>query len=275
MTWLGFVDPVAFHLGPIPVHWYGIIFVLAILSAYAVAAQGAKFRGLNVDFLSDLSVVVVISGILGARLYEVFVLQYDRLDYYLANPGKILATWEGGLAIHGGVLGALLVGGIYAIRKKQSFWAWADVIGPGLILAQGVGRWGNFFNQEAYGSPAPASLVEAMPNWLREGMTIQGTVMHPTFLYESLWNVLCFGLLYAVLKKRNPPVGVVFSLYMILYNVGRLVIESIREDSSYIFGTLRIAQLMAIAMIVAGAGFLVWHLRRNQRAETAEAPEVQ
>lgn len=267
MFWLALVDPIAFKLGPISVHWYGIIFVAAILAAYQMTVLGARFRGLNDEFVADLSIVVVIAGILGARLYEVFILQHDRLDYYLANPGKILATWEGGLAIHGGVLGALLIGGIYVWRKKQSFWQWADVIAPGLILAQGIGRWGNFLNQEAYGSPAPAGLVNAMPAWLREGMTIEGVVMHPTFLYESLWNILSFAILHWVLRKRNPPVGVVFSLYLVLYNIGRVTIESIREDSSYIFGHVRIAQLMALVQIIAGIGFLLWHYRRAKQAE--------
>lgn len=261
---LGFIDPVAIQLGPIKVHWYGLIFVTAIMAAYTMTARGTKHRDLNPEFVPDLSTVCVISGILGARLYEVFVLQWSELDYYLANPLKIIATWEGGLAIHGGVIGALLVGGLYVWRKRQSFWKWADVVGPGLILAQGVGRWGNFFNQEAYGAPAPQWVVNAMPGWLKEGMTISGTVMHPTFLYESVWNVLVFGILYGLLRRR-PPVGVVFSLYLVLYNVGRWAIESIREDSSFIFGNLRIAQLMAIAQIVAGLGFLVWQLMRSRR----------
>jgi phosphatidylglycerol---prolipoprotein diacylglyceryl transferase len=261
---LAFIDPVAFKLGPISVHWYGIIFVVAIIAAVQVASVGAKHRGLDPDFLPDLGVVLVVSGIAGARLYEVFVLQYSNLHYYLTHPLDILATWKGGLAIHGGVLGALLVGGFYVWKKRQPFWLWADVIAPGLILAQGIGRWGNFTNQEAYGSPAPQWLIDKMPGWLREGMTIEGAVMHPTFLYESAWNIICAAVLYWVMR-RKPAAGVVFSLYFILYNIGRFAIESIREDSSFIFGHLRIAQLMAIAQIVAGVVLLIWHLQRIRR----------
>lgn len=267
---LAFVDPIAFRLGPITVHWYGIIFVTAIMSAYWMTSVCAKLRGLDPDFVPDVSVVVVVSGILGARLYEVFILQWSNRAYYFANPLKILATWEGGLAIHGGVLGALLAGGLYVWYKKQSFWRWADAIGPGLILAQGVGRWGNFLNQEAYGSAAPEGLINAMPGWLREGMTIQGTVMHPTFLYESVWNVLVFGVLYAV-ERRKPPIGVVFSLYLILYNVGRVTIESIREDSTFVMGHLRVAQIMALLQIVAGVGFLIYHLWRKKHESQVQA----
>jgi phosphatidylglycerol:prolipoprotein diacylglycerol transferase len=274
MSLLAFIDPVAFRVGPIPVHWYGIIFVVAILAAVQIAGMGAKLRGLDPDFLPDLGVVIVVSGIVGARLYEVFILQYSNLHFYLTHPLEIIATWKGGLAIHGGVIGALLAGGIYVWRKKQPFWLWADVIGPGLILAQGIGRWGNFMNQEAYGSAAPQWLIEKMPGWLREGMTIEGTVMHPTFLYESLWNILCFALLYWI-GRRKPYAGVVFSLYFITYNIGRFTIESIREDSSFIFGHLRIAQLMAVAQIIAGVILLIYHLRRRKSGTMEPQTEAQ
>ncbi|HWH70336.1 MAG TPA: prolipoprotein diacylglyceryl transferase, partial [Candidatus Sulfotelmatobacter sp.] len=160
-------------------------------------------------------------------------------------------------------------GGLYVWYKKQSFWRWADAIGPGLVLAQGVGRWGNFFNQEAYGSAAPEWLVNAMPGWLREGMTIQGTVMQPTFLYESLWNVLVFAVLFAV-ERRKPAIGVVFSLYLIGYNLGRFAIESIRQDATVYFG-MPMAQWMSLAQIAAGAFFLVWHLRRGRHESQLQA----
>jgi phosphatidylglycerol:prolipoprotein diacylglycerol transferase len=259
----GFVDPVAFQLGPFAVRWYGIIFVTAILVAVWLTDRAARRQGLDPDFVPDLGIVVVSSGILGARLYEVFVLQWENLDYYLSQPWKIIATWEGGLAIHGGVLGALLAGGLYVWKRRQPFWQWADAVAPALILAQGIGRWGNFINQEAYGGPAPAWLVQRMPGWLREGMTIEGTVMHPTFLYESLWNVAMFGVLY-VIQRRKPATGVVFSLYLVLYNVGRYLIESIRKDSTFIFGTFRVAQIMAVLQIAAGLLLLVYHLRRQE-----------
>lgn len=259
---VAFVDPIALQLGPFTVRWYGLIFVTSILVAIWLTMRAAEHRGgLDPDFVPDLAMFVVPAGILGARLYEVFILSWP---YYSQYPGKIFATWEGGLAIHGGVLGSLLVGGLYVWYKRQSFWLWADMIAPGLILAQAIGRWGNFFNQEAYGSPAPAWLVERLPGFIREGMTIQGTVMHPTFLYESVWNLLVFGMLYAVQRKK-PAVGTVFSLYLILYNIGRFAIESIREDSSYLFGTIRIAQAMAVLQIIAGLGFLALHLYRARR----------
>jgi phosphatidylglycerol:prolipoprotein diacylglycerol transferase len=263
LAMLAFVDPVALQLGPISVRWYGILFVTGVLAAVWTTMRAARHRGLDPEFVPDLATVAVPAGILGARLYEVFILQWD---YYRQHPGEILAIWRGGLAIHGGVLLAVLAAALFVRYRRQPFWLWADMAAPGLILAQAIGRWGNFFNQEAYGSPAPLWLVERMPGFLREGMTIEGTVMHPTFLYESLWNLLSFAVLFAF-QRRRPAPGTVFSLYLILYNLGRFFIESIREDSSYLYG-MRIAQLTAVALMLAGLGFLFYHHRRG-RAHTS------
>ncbi|HEY3363759.1 MAG TPA: prolipoprotein diacylglyceryl transferase [Symbiobacteriaceae bacterium] len=269
MLTLASVNPILFHLGPITVRWYGVIFVTGIMVAIWLAMKAAEHRGgLDPEFIPDLSMFLVPGGILGARLYEVFVLSWP---YYRLHPSEILAIWQGGLAIHGGVLGALLLGGIYVWYRKQPFWLWADMIGPGLILAQAIGRWGNFFNQEAFGSPAPDWLVTKMPAWLREGMTIQGTVMHPTFLYESLWNLLVFGILFAI-QRRKPAAGVVFSLYLIGYNIGRYAIESIREDSTIFGGGLRVAQVAALLEILAGLGFLAYHLWRARAKQSPSEP---
>lgn len=257
-----FIDPIALQFGPISVRWYGIIIVSAIMVAIWLGYREASHRGLDPEFVPDLGMVLVPTGILGARLYEVFVLQWP---YYSQHPGEILAIWEGGLAIHGAVLGATLAGAVYMRIRKQPFWPWADIVAPALILAQAIGRWGNFFNQEAYGDPAPESLIRLMPGFLREGMTIEGTVMQPTFLYESVWNLLSFFVLYWF-HRRKVPAGVVFSLYLILYNAGRFAIESIRRDSSYIFGWVRVAQLIALALVLLGLALLVYHLKREQKS---------
>jgi phosphatidylglycerol:prolipoprotein diacylglycerol transferase len=267
MNILAFVDPVAIQLGPISVRWYGIIIVSAIMVAIWLGHREAGHRGLDPEFVPDLGMVLVPSGILGARLYEVFVLQWP---YYSQHPGEILAIWNGGLAIHGAVFGALLAGAIFMRLRKQPFWPWADIVAPSLILAQGIGRWGNFFNQEAYGSEAPQWLINLMPGWLRDGMTINGTVMHPTFLYESVWNLLCFGVLYYFHRKKAPT-GVVFSLYFILYNAGRFMIESIREDSSFLFGWIRVAQLVSLILVLVGFGLLFFHLKRQNRSRNEAA----
>jgi len=269
---LTFIDPVAVQIGPLSIRWYGIIIVTAIMIAIWLATRLAQQRGLDVNFVPDLAMVVVPAGILGARLYEVFILQWP---YYREHPGEILAIWKGGLAIHGAVLGGLLAGAIFICIRRQSFWRWADVGGAVLPLAQAIGRWGNFFNQEAYGDPAPDWLIRLMPGWLREGMTIGGTVMHPTFLYESVWNLLTFGALLLFWRRWKNP-GVVFSLYFILYNTGRFMIEGIRQDSTFIFGSIRVAQLTAALLILAGFGMLVYclqHHRPPDEEHTAGHPE--
>jgi len=259
MDLLAVIDPVAVHLGPLTIRWYGIIIVSAIMLSIWLGDRFARDRGLDPGFVPDLAMVLVPAGIIGARLYEVFVLQWP---YYSQHPGKILAIWEGGLAIHGAVLGGAIAGAVFMRARRQPFWRWADVVAVTLPLAQAIGRWGNFFNQEAYGDPAPQWLINLMPGWLRAGMTISGTVMHPTFLYESVWNLLTFAVLLLFHRRKAAP-GVIISLYLILYNTGRFLIESIRQDSSFIFGSIRVAQLVALLLILLGFGLLVYHLRRS------------
>jgi phosphatidylglycerol:prolipoprotein diacylglycerol transferase len=267
MQILAFIDPVLIKLGPIEVRWYGLIVVSAILTAIWVAERNAKSRGLDAEMMPDLALWVVPAGIIGARLYEVFILQWP---YYRQHLIEIPQIWLGGLAIHGGVLLGGLVAAIIVYRRKQPFWPWADSIAPGLILAQAIGRWGNFFNQEAYGSPAPTWLINLMPGWLKDGMNINGTIMHPTFLYESVWNLLVAFTLMAYFR-RNKARGTTFALYLILYDVGRFAIESIREDSSFIFGGIRTAQFTAILLAVIGLVLFVFLSRRSKQVE--EQPE--
>lgn len=268
MQLLAFVDPVAIQIGPLSIRWYGIIIVSAIALSIWLGGRFARDRGLDPAFVDSFAIVLVPAGILGARLYEVFVLQWP---YYSQHPDKILKIWEGGLAIHGAVLGGAIAAAVYLPARKQPFWRWADVVGLVLPLAQAIGRWGNFFNQEAYGDPAPEWLIRLMPGWLREGMTIGGTVMHPTFLYESVWNLLTFGIL-LLCHRRRMKTGVVFSLYLILYNAGRFLIESIRQDSSFIFSRIRVAQLVAAVLAILGLVLLAWFLRRP--AESGDSAGV-
>lgn len=263
MQSLAFIDPVLFSLGPIEVRWYGVIVVSAILTAIWITERNARYRGLDAEMVPDMALWVVPAGIIGARLYEVFVLQWP---YYSKHLIEIPQIWLGGLAIHGAVILGGLVVAIMMYRRKQSFWSWADCIAPGLILAQAIGRWGNFFNQEAYGSPAPEGLVNLMPGWLKSGMTIEGTVMHPTFLYESVWNLLVAFTLLAYFRRTKTK-GTTIALYLILYDVGRFVIESIREDSSYIFGTIRTAQFTAVLLAVIGLALFALLSRRPKQVE--------
>lgn len=254
------IDPIALQVGPLAVRWYSVTIVVAIASAIWLAGREARRRGLDPEFISEAAIWAVPAGILGARAYEVLVLQWP---YYRLHPLEIPAIWQGGLAIHGGLIGGLLAGYLFVRRRRADFWQWADVVAPGIILAQAIGRWGNFFNQEAYGAQAPDWIMRLLPSVIREGMFIDGAYRHPTFLYESLWNLAAFGLLYAF-QRRSHHRGAVFFAYLVLYNLGRFFIESIRMDSSFIFGSLRVAQLVALALMMAGAAGLRWSWHRNR-----------
>ncbi|MCW2278098.1 prolipoprotein diacylglyceryl transferase [Heliophilum fasciatum] len=258
------IDPVAFTLGFWKVHWYGLILTSAIALGIYLSWREGQRLGLDGDFLLDAALVVIPASILGARFYEVFVLSWD---YYGRHPEDILAVWKGGLAIHGGVLAGAAAGLVFAWRKKQPLWRWADVVAPYLILSQALGRWGNFINQEAYGAPIPLWLEAWMPRWLRDQMWIEGTVMHPAFLYESVWNVLgCLALL--AFRRGNRPSGMTFFLYFVVYNLGRVAIESIRMDSSYLlFPGLRTAQVVAVLLILLGLAGMYWRSRQGERYE--------
>lgn len=261
------IDPIAIQLGPLTVRWYGIIMVSAILLGTWLAGREARRLGLSADFVYDLALWVVPSAIVGARLYEVFVLSWG---YYREHPAEIPAIWLGGLAIHGAVFGGALAGYLYLRRHRADFWLWADIAAPSVILGQAIGRWGNFFNQEAYGTPAPDWVVRLLPPVIREQMWIGGTYVHPTFLYESLWNLAVFAFL-LWLRHRNPRRGVVFLAYVAGYNLGRFVIEGIRTDSSFLPGGLRVAQVVALGLLVLGLVGIPWR-RRVAGARYADVP---
>ena len=265
---LAAIDPVAFQLGPIPVRWYGLILTSAIVLAVWLSWREARSLGLEADFIVDASAWIVPVSILSARLYEVFILSWP---YYRNHPWEIPAIWRGGLAIHGGVLGGILTGYILARRRRVDFWQWSDVVAPGLILAQAIGRWGNFINQEAYGSPAPDWVVRLLPSFIRDQMLIEGAYAHPTFLYESLWNLAAFGILLA-LRRRNPVRGVLIFAYFTLYNLGRFLIEGIRMDSSFTPGGFRVAQVVAAGLVLVGAAGIWWR-RRVGTAHYRDLPD--
>lgn len=252
---LAAIDPVALRLGPLQVRWYGIIVTSSVLLAAWLGQREARRRGLDPEFLTELATWAVPVGFLGARLYEVFVLQWP---YYREHPGEILAIWKGGLAIHGGVIAGTLTGLAFVLKRRANVLEWGDIVAPGILLAQALGRWGNFFNQEAYGDPAPARVMNLLPGFIREGMFIEGQYRHPTFLYESLWNLAGGLFLLALQRRRSLPRGAVFFSYWMVYNAGRLVIESIRVDSSFTAGGFRVAQVMSAALILLGAAGLAW-----------------
>lgn len=249
------MNPIAFEIGPISVHWYGILIACAFLIGVWGTLRESRLEGLNEDHVLNLVIAVIICAIIGARAYYVIF----EWDYYSQNPAEIIATWHGGLAIHGGVIGGILAASVCAWRYHLRIWQMLDIISPYLILGQAIGRWGNFFNQEAYGYAVDPSKVP----W---AMFIDGAWRHPTFLYESIWDILGFFLL--ILAARSPKLkeGDIALLYFIYYSVGRFIIEGFRTDS-LMLGSLRAAQVVCIIAIVVSVAIII--LRRDKAPSRA------
>jgi len=278
------MNPIAFRLGPLAVHWYGIIIVVATLVGAYVASLEARRRGQDPDHVWNALLLCLILGIIGARLYHVFSSPRGGMlgwDYYRQNPIAILQIWHGGLAIYGAVAGGILAVYIYARLNKLSFLQWVDIGTPGLILAQVIGRWGNFVNQELYGPPTslPWGIAIEIPYRIPpyNDLTVYpaDTRFHPTFLYESLWNLLGFLLLMYVARRYADRLldGDVLCLYAIWYPVGRIFVEALRPDA-WLIGGIAAAQIFAvIAIVVSVAAILYRHRRAPLAAELPPAEE--
>ena len=215
------IDPTAFSLGPIDIRWYGILITTGIILAFIVVQKEMVKRGMHPDFLTDLLIWAVPLSIISARIYYVIF----SWDSYKDNPADVFKIWEGGIAIHGALIGAFLTTYFYTKRRGISFWKVVDIAVPGILIGQIIGRWGNFINQEAHGGPVSQSFLENtwIPDWIMNQMTIDGVTYHPTFLYESLWNVV--GLIIILLLRRVPlKRGEMFFFYLTWYSIGRYFI---------------------------------------------------
>jgi len=253
---LGQINPIAIQIGPIQVAWYGIIIVAGMFLAIWLSSREAEKRLLGEDFILDLAFWVIPIAIIGARLYYVLF----EFDQYIQDPLSIFYIWEGGLAIYGGVIAGLLVVMWYSNRHKVNIWLVLDILAPHVLIAQSIGRWGNFINQEAYGPEVARSFLENLhlPEFIIEGMNIGGTYHHPTFLYESVWSLIGFILIMLVRNKSKFLLrGEAVSLYMIWYGVGRFFIEGMRTDSLYI-GPLKVNQLVSLVLIFIGVGIIIY-----------------
>lgn len=254
------VNPVAFRVFGKEIYWYGIIIAVGFLLAIVYATRETKRIGESPELVTDLVLWGTPVAIVCARIYYVVF----SWDYYSAHLNEIIAIWNGGLAIYGGIIGALLTGCIYCRRKKISFLKVADLAVPGFLIGQAIGRWGNFVNREAYGR-------ETTLPWRMEIFSEQaGKILsvHPTFLYESVWNIVGFGLI-LILKKRKPYDGFLLFCYMIWYGFGRMCIEGLRTDSLYL-GNIRISQLVALLSFVAGIALMIYMPIRKNRIDWDE-----
>ncbi|MDU0414968.1 prolipoprotein diacylglyceryl transferase [Bacillus paralicheniformis] len=249
------LNPIAFHLGPIAVHWYGIIIGLGALLGLWLAVREGERRGLHKDTFVDLVLFAIPIAILCARAYYVIF----QWGYYSEHPDQIIQIWNGGLAIHGGLIGAVLTGIIYAKVKGLSFWKLADIAAPSILLGQAIGRWGNFMNQEAHGEAVSRAFLENLhlPDFIINQMYIDGQYYQPTFLYESLWSFTGVVVL-LLLRKANLKRGELFLIYVIWYSMGRYYIEGLRTDSLMLMANLRIAQVISIVLILSAAALIAY-----------------
>lgn len=198
------ISRVFLEIGPITIYWYGVIIGIAVFIGYLLATREAVKRGLPKETFADLLLYALPIAIIGARIYYVTF----RWEHYADDPIKVLYIWEGGIAIHGALIGGVLTAIVFAKVRKLSFWQLADIAAPSLLLGQAIGRWGNFVNQEVYGGPVTREFLESLhlPEFIINQMYIDGTYYHPTFLYESLWNLAGFFLL-LFLRRVNLRQG--------------------------------------------------------------------
>ncbi|WP_171571846.1 prolipoprotein diacylglyceryl transferase [Leptolyngbya sp. Cla-17] len=240
------------------IRWYGLLIASAVLIGVNLSQYLARRRRVDPELIADLAIWLVVAAIPSARLYYV-LFQWQE---YANHPEQIIAIWKGGIAIHGAILGGLLAALIFSRLKQISFWQLADLVSPSLILGQAIGRWGNFFNSEAFGSPTDLPWRLFIPRDRRPVGFETVEYYHPTFLYESLWNLMVFTLLIVLflrdLKgKLKLKIGTLFLVYLIAYSSGRLWIEGLRTDS-LMLGTLRIAQVISLVEITVGVFGLIW-----------------
>jgi phosphatidylglycerol---prolipoprotein diacylglyceryl transferase len=250
--------PILFEWGPVVLRWYGFLIASAVLIGVTLSQKLAELRRVDPDLISDLAIVLVLAAIPSARLYYVIFQWQD----YAANPAKVIAIWEGGIAIHGAILGGIIAALIFSKIKRVSFWQMADLVAPSLILGQAIGRWGNFFNSEAFGSPTDVSWKLYIPPERRPLGLSTVEYYHPTFLYESIWNLGIFALLMFLFFRdlRGLPklkVGTLALVYLIGYSSGRIWIEGLRTDS-LMFGPIRMAQFVSLTGLVIGVLGLIW-----------------
>ena len=251
LGWEFTINRVAFSIGSFQVYWYGLIIATGLILALVYAHFSAKRYNVDGSKLMNCVFAGIITGIIGARLYFCIF----KWDYYGSHPLEIFAIHEGGLAIYGGIIGALLGGLGVAKIQKMKFMPILDITMVGFLIGQGLGRWGNFFNQEAYGTPTD----------LPWGMMSEGTLgetVHPCFLYESLWCLLGVAVLHFYGKYRQRYAGQIFYLYLVWYGFERMIVEGLRTDSLYLpfqlFGMdIRVSQVLSFAIFVTGIVLLI------------------
>ena len=255
------MERIAIDLGFIKIYWYSITMFLGVLAGIIVAYIEIKRKKIDIDKFSNMAFYAILSGFVGARIYYVLF----NLDYYLSSPIEILKIWNGGLAIHGGIIGAILAIYIYCRKNEFNFLEMLDICAPALIIGQIIGRWGNFFNSEAHGGIVTRGFLESLhlPEFIINGMYIDGNYYHPTFLYESLLNLICFIILMTLRRNKKIKIGVITGIYLMWYGVVRFFIESLRTDS-LMLGSLRMAQVISIVLFIIGLVLIILSRKKER-----------
>jgi len=260
------MDSIALDLGFIHIYWYSIFLLLGITAAILIINKELKNRNYSENFKVDLIFNMILFGIIGARIYYVIF----NLSHYISNPIEIFQIWNGGLAIHGGLLFGFISVCYTCKKNKVKLLEVLDILVVGLIIGQAIGRWGNFFNSEAYGTITTVQHLRSIgiPNFIIDGMYILGEYRQPTFFYEFIFNLIGFAILliyrWYLRKKKSINNGKLFGLYLVWYSVVRFFIEGIRTDS-LMFGPLKMAQLVSIVLCLVGIYFL---FLKNKKSKT-------
>lgn len=254
-------------LGFIKIYWYSLILLVAFVLGCYLAIKKAQKYNIQKDFMIDLYFYTIPISLIGARLYYVIF----NFDYYGNNLLDIFKVWEGGLAIHGGIIAALIFIYFYTKKKNQNFWLILDILCVSLILGQAIGRWGNFFNQEAHGGITTLSYLKGLhlPNFIIDNMYIDGNYYIPTFLYESIWCLLGFIVLTIVINRKKTKLGTPLAIYCFWYGSERVLVESMRTDS-LMLGNIRVAQLISIIMIILGMFILITNRKAKKHGDINE-----
>jgi len=286
-------NPILFSFGPFSIRWYGLLIVLGALAAAYIGTIEARRKREDPEHMWNLLIWVLIAGIVGARIYHVLSsppgASRDFNYYFFEHPftdvtffgvvipfPSALMIWEGGIGIFGGLVGGVLAVIIYTRIHKLNVWRWLDILAPGMLLAQAIGRWGNYFNQELYGPPTDlpwgiliTNVNQRIPPYNDLTVYPLETTFHPVFLYESLWNVAGFVLLMWIGRKYAGKLldGDLMSLYLIWYPTGRILVEMLRPDAWTLSG-IPTAQIVSILLIVLGVA-LFWYRRKNPKLTTS------
>ncbi|MCI1893577.1 MAG: prolipoprotein diacylglyceryl transferase [Lactobacillus sp.] len=259
---LAALNPIALKLGGLEIHWYGVIIACGVLLAVWLATREANARGIGEDHIINLVLWALPFALIGARLYYVAF----EWPYYAAHPDQIIAIWNGGIAIYGALIASVIVFLIYCRIKWLPAWLVLDIAAPTVMIAQSIGRWGNFMNQEAFGAKTTLAYLRGLhlPEFIIQQMNINGAFRQPTFLYESMWNLVGFVLIMSVRHHQGWfKRGEIVLSYVMWYSFGRFFVEGMRTDSLYMLPGLRVSQLLSIVLFVGALGLFIWRRRKQ------------